>query len=168
MARLFFAIWPGDAAGALARLAGDLARVAEGTPVPEAKIHLTLAFLGEVGDARLAAAHEAARGLAFARFSFALDRVGSFRAARVAWAGCARVPQPLAALQGALAERLRAAGFALEERPFAPHATLARRARRPVPPAAIGRIAWRVDHFTLVRSATGTGRYEVLEEYRAG
>lgn len=168
MARLFFALWPGRAAPALARLGADVALVSEGKPVPSEKIHLTLAFLGEVEAARLADARDAARGVAFEPFSFALDRVGSFRAARVAWAGAAVTPEPIAALQSALAARLHSAHFRREERPFAPHATLARRTRRAVALATIDPIAWRVDAFTLVRSETGKGRYEVLEEYRAG
>ena len=167
MARLFFAVWPGEAAAPLARLAADLAVVAEGRAVPREKIHLTLAFLGEVPAARLDGAREAGAGVRFERFAFALDRVGSFRGARVAWAGSARMPEPLAALQSALAARLLAMGFVLEERPFAPHATLARRTRKPVPEAAIPAIDWRVDAFTLVRSGGGDGRYEVLAEYRA-
>ena len=168
MARLFFAVWPGNAAPALAHLGADVALVSEGRPVPSGKIHLTLVFLGDVQPALLADARAAGRGIAFQPFAFMLDRVGSFRAARVAWAGAALTPEPLAALQSALAARLRCARFPLEARPFAPHATLARRIRRPVPPAAIDPIAWRVDAFTLVRSETGNGRYEVLEEYRAG
>jgi 2'-5' RNA ligase len=168
MARLFFAVWPGEASAPLARLAADVAVVAEGRAVPREKIHLTLAFLGEVPAARLDAARAAAGHVRFEGFAFALDRVGSFRGARVAWAGSARVPAPLAALQSALAARLQSSGFALEERPFAPHATLARRTRKPVAPAAIRAIDWRVDAFTLVRSGSGDGRYEVLEEYRAG
>jgi 2'-5' RNA ligase len=168
MARLFFAVWP-DAAGAarLARLALDVAAVSEGKPVPPGKIHLTLAFLGEVPEARIDAAREAGAALGFGRFAFALDHVGSFRAARVAWAGSARPPAPLAALQAELVARLRDAGFGIEERPFAPHATLARRTRRPVPLASIEPVPWPVDAFTLVRSVTGTGRYEVMEEYSA-
>jgi 2'-5' RNA ligase len=70
-------------------------------------------------------------------------------------------------LQSALAPRLRAGGFALEERPFAPHATLARRKRKPVPAAAIPAIDWRVDAFTLVRTERGAGRYTVMEEFPA-
>ena len=167
MARLFFAVWPGEAAAALARLAAEVAIVADGKPVPIGKIHITLAFLGEVPDARRELAAQAGRELRFEPFGFTLDRVGSFRAARVAWAGSARTPRPLAALQEALAARLNAARFALEERAFTPHATLARRTRRPVPKAAIEPIAWEVGAFTLVRSVTGSGRYEVLEEYRA-
>jgi 2'-5' RNA ligase len=168
MARLFFAVWPGEAAAPLARLALDVARLAEGRAVPREKIHLTLAFLGEVPSARLDAAREAGAGVRFDGFAFALDRVGSFRGARVAWAGSSRMPAPLAALQSALAARLHACGFVPEERPFAPHATLARRTRKAVPAAAIPAIDWRVDAFTLVRSGSGDGRYEVLEEYRAG
>src|SRR5690348_18390568 len=113
MARVFFALWPGNAAPALSRLGADVALVSDGKPVPSEKIHLTLAFLGEVEAARLADAHDAARGVAFEPFSFALDRVGSFRAARVAWAGAAATPQPLAALQSALAARLHSAHFRL-------------------------------------------------------
>ena len=167
MARLFFAVWPGEAAPALARLGTEVAIVSGGRPVPQGKIHITLAFLGEVADARVEAARVAARGLAFERFCFVLDRVGSFRAARVAWAGSARDPAPLVALQAALCARLTAARFVPEERPFAPHATLARRTRHPVPAAGIQPIEWQVDAVTLVRSDPGNGRYEILEEYRA-
>ena len=168
MARIFFAVWPVSAgAQRLARLALDVATVSEGKPVPGEKIHLTLAFLGEVAEPRIEAAGAAARTIAFDRFAFALDRVGSFRAARVAWAGSGEAPAELAALQSALAARLREAGFEIEERPLAPHATLARRIRHPVPLAAIEPIAWPVDAFTLVRSVTGTGRYEVVEVYPA-
>ncbi|HSN19515.1 MAG TPA: RNA 2',3'-cyclic phosphodiesterase [Usitatibacter sp.] len=168
MARLFFAVWPGESsARALARLAADVALDAQGKPVPPEKIHLTLAFLGEVAPERAAAAREAASAVAFRPFAFALDQVGSFRVARVAWAGSREAPVALAELQAALAARLRAERFAIEDRPFAPHATLARRTRRPLRAASIEPIEWRVEAFTLVRSESGTGRYEVVEEFPA-
>ena len=47
--RLFFAAWPDAVAAAeLARVAEALAGLAQGKPVPPEKIHLTLAFLGEI------------------------------------------------------------------------------------------------------------------------
>ena len=53
MARLFFALWPdASARDALAKLALDVTAVTQGRAVPAAKIHLTLAFLGEVVDER--------------------------------------------------------------------------------------------------------------------
>jgi 2'-5' RNA ligase len=169
MARLFFAVWPDAAARArLEPLAAELADSASGKVVPIAKVHITLAFLGEVDAARVADAVLAARAVRCAPFSFALDRVGSFRGARVAWAGCAQVPEPLAALAAALAARLAASGFALDDRPYAPHATLARRIARSVTPAPLAPIPWPVGGFSLVRSETGTGRYTVMEVFAAG
>ena len=166
MARLFFALWPDAGARArLAPLAAGLADAASGKPVPIEKVHLTLAFLGEVDAERIAAAVDAARGVRLAPFAFALDRVGSFRGARVAWAGCAAVPAPLAALAAGLAARLVAAGFTLEDRPYAPHATLARRIARNVATAPVEPIPWPVGGFSLVRSEAGTGRYAVLEAF---
>lgn len=169
MARLFFAVWPdASAAARLATLARDLALACGGKPVPAAKIHLTLAFLGEIAPDRAVAAVEAARGVRFAPFGLALDSIGSFRAARVAWAGSVAPQAELEALQSDLAGRLRAAGFALEDRPFAAHATLSRRAVRAVPRARVDPVAWTVESFTLVRSGTGTGSYEVVETFTPG
>jgi 2'-5' RNA ligase len=86
----------------------------------------------------------------------------------VAWASCGHAPARLASLQSDLAASLGARGFTLEERPFAPHITLARRIRKPVPTAPTDAIAWRVRDVTLVRSETGTGRYAVMERWPLG
>jgi len=169
MARLFFAVWP-DTAGAarLEKLAGELAIVSEGKPVPREKAHLTLVFLGEVSAERAQAASEAAMDVRFAPFALTLDCVGSFRGARVAWAGSLAPQVELAQLQADLAGRLAKRGFVLEDRPFAPHATLARQVRKAVPRARIDPVEWTIDAFTLVRSESGTGRYAVMESFAAG
>jgi 2'-5' RNA ligase len=165
VARLFFALWPdADAAQALAALAGRVAEASGGRPMPRDKIHLTLAFLGQVGPAAHSQALAAARFRPRA-FEMELDRIGAFRSAGVAWAGIAAPPAELVSLQRKLEERLRARGFALEERGYAPHVTLARRVLRPVMPTSIEPIAWRASAFTLVRSETGSGRYVIEEEW---
>ena len=167
--RLFFALWPDEAAArALEVLALALADVAGGKPVPREKIHLTLAFLGEVPGDRVESASAAGAQARGAAFPFRLDEVGSFRRAGVAWAGCRRAPAGLVSLRSDLAASLAARGFTLEERAFAPHITLARRIRKPVPPAPAEAIAWRVRELTLVRSETGTGRYAVMERWPLG
>ena len=168
MARLFFAVWPdASAAAALARLAKEVAQVAGGRAVPAEKLHLTLAFLGEVDESRRDALSRCARPQA-GRLHLDLDRVGSFRRAQVAWAGASAPPRELIQAQEMLAGRLAAAGFAVEERQYTPHVTLARRIERPVPPEAIAPVAWNADELTLVRSETGTGRYTVLERWPLG
>ena len=167
MARLFFALWPApEAARELEAISKTLAEASGGKPVPAEKIHLTLAFLGEVAPERARSATEAATAVRGKVFEMKLDGVGSFRGARVAWAGTERTPPALESLQEQLAVELGARMFVLEERPFVPHVTLVRKIARNVPRAAIPAIAWRAEAFTLVRSETGAGRYLVVESWR--
>ena len=126
--RLFFALWPDDRLRAgLERLGIDLAARAEGKAVPAAKVHMTLAFLGEVPVDRFAAAADAASRVTGEAFELVLDEVGAFRPARVAWAGSSAGHPALTILQSGLAAELRREGFHLESRPFAAHVTLVRR-----------------------------------------
>jgi|PlaIllAssembly_1097288.scaffolds.fasta_scaffold534501_2 RNA 2',3'-cyclic 3'-phosphodiesterase len=166
MARLFFALWPDEAArGALAAMSKDLARRCAGRPVPGANLHLTLAFLGEVDANAIPALRHAAQPGATAAFELALDQLGAFARAGVAWAGC-RQPQPeLLALQAGIVQRLREAGFAPDERAFAAHLTLARRIREPLAPEPMEAVRWRVDSFALVESVRGEGAYRTLAEW---
>lgn len=158
MARLFFALWPGpDAAARLAEVAAQLAARAGGKPVAPARIHLTLAFLGEVAaPQREGLLDIEPRG---DRFRLTLDHVGSFRDARVAWAGASAPPPALLALQSWLAGELAARGCVLEKRAFAPHVTLVRKIGKAVPGAPMEPVAWEARELALVCSEAGTGRY---------
>jgi 2'-5' RNA ligase len=169
MARLFFALWPDEAAARrLAELSGSLAARSAGKPVPLEKVHLTLAFLGELAPVRAEAARQAAAQVRSRAFALELDEVGSFRSARVAWAGCVHPPPALEALQRGLAAALRSRDFVLEERPFAAHVTLARKTGKAIARAPMAPIVWQAREFTLVRSETGTGRYVVTEAWPLG
>jgi 2'-5' RNA ligase len=98
----------------------------------------------------------------------------------VLWLGVVGGLQPLAALALDCQERIRAAGFEVEERPFAAHCTLGR--PRPAWPAA-ARAAWAaaaarevelprftVDRLTLFRSRPRPygAEYSVVEELPLG
>jgi 2'-5' RNA ligase len=160
MARLFFALWPPpEARGPLAGLAGELARRCSGRPVPAERIHLTLAFLGEVDEPAGVRAREVAARLALPPLDLVFDRVGSFARAEVAWMGMSRPDPRLAAFAGELAARLESSGFRLDHRPFVPHLTLARRIRRPCPEAEVEPIDWTAGRFALVETEPGSGRY---------
>jgi 2'-5' RNA ligase len=164
--RLFLALWPGEETRAeLAEVAAALAGLASGKPTPAEKIHLTLAFLGEIPEERIDDVRGIAEAVREPPFELVLDRVGSFRKARVAWAGSSALPGELIRLQSRLEEGLRARGFALDDRPFAAHVTLARKIALPVPPAPMPPIRWRAGEYVLARSETGTGRYSVMEAW---
>ena len=97
---------------------------------PEA-MHLTLAFLGEVAEERVAAAERAlGEGAAAApALDLTAGGIGGFpdeRRARVLWAGVGGDLEALHDLQGRLAGCLRDEGFELDPKPYRPHVTLAR------------------------------------------
>src|SRR5687767_13125619 len=167
--RLFFALWPDPpATAALAVAAGELAALAGGKAVPAAKIHLTLAFLGEVGDDRLETVRSAASRLRCKAFDVALDQAGSFRGARVAWVGSRKPARGLVELHAALVGELSVCGFAPDERPYTPHATVARKISRQVERRAIAPIEWRAREISLVKSELGRGTYETLAGWSLG
>jgi len=81
-----------------------------------------------------------------------LDQVGGFKRAGIAWLG-ASSPQPqLKALRDDLAGVLQSRGFPVDERPYAPHLTLARRSLTVVDRRLPQPIRWRVTSFALVAS----------------
>ena len=167
--RVFFALWPDEAAASrLAEASKALALLAGGKPVGQAKIHLTLAFLGDLDESRLDAAKGAADGIEHPSFDLVLDQWGSFRGARVAWAGCTETPKALVGLHADLADRVRRAGFALDERPYAAHVTLARKVTRPIGRTRAEPIGWRAREVALVRSQLGKGSYETLKTWALG
>jgi 2'-5' RNA ligase len=170
---MFFAIVPdGAACGALDALARELAPETGGRPTPAANLHLTLAFLGTMPEDRRARIEAAARAAAAAtaQFDIALDSVGHFRAARVAWAGQAHTQQPLQHLFDRLRAGLAAAALPVEQRPFHPHVTLVRHCRHPPSGAPWPGTRWRAEALTLMASETlsGGARYRALASWPFG
>ena len=137
---------------------GALAR--RGALTPEENLHLTLAFLGEVPEARLGAVQEAMEAVDMVPLTLTFDRLGRFsqREGALWWLGAAPDPA-LETVQAALARQLRQRGFLLEERAFKPHLTLGRRMELPEAPdreAVLGApITAHAEQMTLMRSQRG-------------
>ncbi len=94
-------------------------------------IHLTLAFLGELTDAQLTEAMQAAKIAAQQAnpFTYHLSRLGIFgspQQPRVLWMGIDEPSGALTRLQRILNQELEQRGFEIDKRPFSPHLTLAR------------------------------------------
>jgi len=97
--------------------------------VKRENLHLTLKFLGDIGDDKLVAIAGALERLAHsqARFSFASRGLGVFpdiKRARVLWVGLEG--EPLARLAKAVEEAIEPIGFARERQGFKPHLTIGR------------------------------------------
>lgn len=151
MMRTFIAIELDETVrAALIRLEARLAQAAPSLRWTDAaKLHLTLAFLGELDDEQVRAATAAAQSAAThtQAFRVALAEPGYFgsrRSPRVIWAGVGGDTRSLLAAQARLADELAARGFPREERPFAPHLTLAR-VQRPLAPEEMERLLAAMD-----------------------
>ncbi len=170
-ARVFFALWPSSVnAEALGEIARREAASAGGKPTRPETIHLTLAFIGDVAEARLPALINAAAGVSCSAFSFVIDQLAYWPHNRIRWAGCSQPPPELPALAEALRSRLLAADFAVDrgKSGFLPHLTLLRKCREGVADLGLSPpLAWQADEFVLVRSqlAAGGSQYRVLQRF---
>lgn len=167
--RLFFALWPDP------EVRRGFEAVFEGLPPHRGRaphledLHITLVFLGEVeGDARVCA--EAAAGEIRGRpFDLLFDHVGYWPRPQILWSGPSVVPEALLELVMALGERLRRCGFRPEKRPYAPHITLARRARKVGGYSLEQPIFWPAREFVLALSDPNlTPRYQVVGRWPLG
>jgi 2'-5' RNA ligase len=163
--RVFFALWPDDATrSAISRATRSAVSASGGRPIAKDRLHLTVAFLGELTTAEL----EVARGVApipVGRFELELDALGVWPESKILWLAPLTPPDALGELEARLWEGLAERGFHTEDRVYRPHVTLARRAR-PVE-AAIEPVHWGVDDVALVESfPEGRGvHYEVIERW---
>jgi 2'-5' RNA ligase len=92
-------------------------------------LHLTLKFLGEVGDADVVRVCDALRGVSAASFSIAVSQLGALPPrgpARVLMADVAGDTNVLGALFNLIEDTCEPLGFTREKRNFHPHITLAR------------------------------------------
>lgn len=144
--RAFLAIpLPGGFLPVLESLQENLRRLAalnEFRWIPGENVHLTLRFLGEIGEEQAAGAgralEEAAGGVA--PFELRFERFGVFphlKNPNVLWVGPNQCPEPLVAFAAKLADGLEGAGFSPEKRLFRPHLTMARRRVRRRPPSGL-------------------------------
>jgi RNA 2',3'-cyclic 3'-phosphodiesterase len=151
--RLFFALWPPAATAAtLAAWAGRAQSVTGGKVTRSETIHLTLAFLGEVAENRVADAISAAKKARGEPHALPIELAKVWAHNSLVWVGPERTPPALDALARSLRAQLQAEGFAIEARPFAAHVTLVRKAHRAARLPALPALDWPVEEFTLVRS----------------
>ena len=169
--RLFFALWPDEAVREhLARWSRELRAACGGRPTRPENLHVTLAFLGNVADARVAEVERAAGEVRPCAVSLVLDRPGYWKHNRIAWAGASAVPEGLDAFVAELRRALTRSGTAFDaKKGFVSHVTLLRDAREPREMPALEPVAWRLDGFALVESTTlpSGSRYAVRRSWRA-
>ena len=154
--------------------------------VDPAGIHLTLAFLGELTDAQLSEAMQAAEIAAqqVKPFTYRLSRLGIFgspQQPRVLWMGIDEPSGAMTWLHRLLNQELEQRGFEIDKRPFSPHLTLAR-FKQPLMPdeqqglqrilagkqrGVVATHVCTVEHVNVMKSelSRAGARYTCLKEY---
>jgi 2'-5' RNA ligase len=99
--------------------------------IPRENMHITVKFLGDTPDTKIAPIETVLREVAehFRRFSITLDKPGCFprpEKANVLWVGLRFGAHELEELAKAVDLALSKLGYATEKRPFQPHITIAR------------------------------------------
>jgi RNA 2',3'-cyclic 3'-phosphodiesterase len=131
--RTFIAIEiPSEIKSALAALQTELRRAsADVSWTKPENLHLTLNFLGEVDEKRIAEVEQACVSSAaeFRPFTLSLNGAGVFpnaRRPRTLWAGLSGEVENVVALRNRIEEKLALLGFKREEKRFHPHMTIGR------------------------------------------
>lgn len=168
MASLFFALWPDEETR---KKLGEVSRQFKDKNlrlVKNANLHITLAFLGEVSELDQAKLIEKANSIRSGKFSLILDSIGIWEKPGILWIAPEEIPEVLNDLVVQLQSIIKQQGLNIDERPYKPHVTIAKKAKQFIVPKEKIHIPWSVKSFALVVSrSSGTGvEYHVLQEWR--
>ena len=167
MPRCFFALWPDD------DVRNQLEAISERLPdgcgrrVRIENLHITLVFLGNIGERVVERMRLAVDGFKGRKFSLTLDHNGWWKRPQVIWLGTDEVPEPLGELVAYLHTVATRHELRVDSRPYAPHLTLVRKAKRAVHGISFSPIHWNIRDFCLVQSITHASgaEYRIVQNW---
>jgi RNA 2',3'-cyclic 3'-phosphodiesterase len=167
MARLFFALWPNEEVRKALAKVSDQFKDENLRLVKNSNLHITLAFLGEVSEQDQLKLIEKAKSIKSNSFSLTLDSIGRWKKPGILWIGPKKIPEPLKDLVKQLQTVIKQQGLDIDDRPYKPHVTIARKAKQFTVPKEKIHIPWSVTSFALVVSkSSDTGvEYNVLQKW---
>jgi 2'-5' RNA ligase len=164
--RLFLALWPPESVRR--QVVGWQSQwqwPQKASVVPPERLHLTLHFLGEVAQQRLADLKYVLQPIRAQEFALNFTRSEMWQQG-VAVLRPVQAPTQLRGLHGRIGLALASIGMKAEERAWRAHVTLARRAAGAVAPPEPPDVHWVArEGFVLVQVLTGGRGYEVIERF---
>jgi 2'-5' RNA ligase len=133
-----------------------------GRPVDPKNYHVTLAFVGDVPETRLAMLRQIARTLRAPRFALTCESIEFWRHSRVVVAAVRAASPGLFDLWTKLNH-----ATGLQQEQLRAHVTLARKVAQAPVPQAMSPVEWHATNFSLIRSDTGGSEsaYTVLDTW---
>jgi len=156
---------PRETAQALHEWAGAVQRTSGGRVTRPEPIHLTLAFLGEVEEGRVATLK--ALEPRAAKHRLPIEQARYWKHNRIVWVGPLQTPAAAQGLVSSLGSILKQNGFRTEARDFTAHITLIRKARDPGRLPPVPEVSWPVEEAVLLRSRLSRegSSYEIVQRY---
>jgi len=153
--RLFFALWPDDRQRERLRdTMSPVARQVEGNAVYRGNWHVTLVFVGNFPEMRVAELQAATADIAVEPFRLRFDRLAYWQRPRIACLQAMSVPPPLEALVADLNRALAPFDLEPETGHYRPHVTAVRRARAFEPIVLARPLELNFESFELVESVS--------------
>jgi len=169
--RLFVAInFSESTRRGLVSLQAELKQTAtRGRFTAEENLHLTLAFLGACDRAQCQQAIRVVDSICTAAFPIEITRISRLQRTDgdIWWTGL-RESAPLKALQGDLTDKLRIAGFVLEDRPYTPHITLGRQMVTDMDEKTVSPFGETVEQIHLMKSEQVDGKLVYTSVWEKG
>jgi 2'-5' RNA ligase len=167
MKRLFFALWPSDAARQKIIQFTDLLTDPRLKKVATKNLHVTLVFLGLMDDAQQQKVIEAADDLSTSPIEMQFDQLTLWQQKRgILSLTSSSQPEPLLSLVKQLQNKVTEQGIELDKRAYTAHITLARNLKT-LPELKVEAIPWYSNEFVLVHSlSTDHGvHYQVIKSW---
>jgi len=154
MRRVFFAALPDRATRQQLERVLDALLFSAGRKIRPANLHITLAFAGSVDEDQLRCLIAKAESVQPMCLDIKLNRFACFERARVLWMGPAEEDSRLESLANDINQVLHRCGVHLDPRPFVPHVTLVRGARRLPENPRNTEVLWKSNGFALMESVS--------------
>ncbi|QWF70855.1 RNA 2',3'-cyclic phosphodiesterase [Methylomonas paludis] len=166
MKRQFFALWPdADLRQQCLQIMQNIP-ISLARPVTPANLHVTLQFLGQVNPDQEQALLAAAETLCISPMSLLFDQLNYWRKPGILCLSSHNYDNQVSILAAQLAAIAQDNGIQLDQQPFRPHITLARKAHAALA-IEFSPISW-IDHgFCLVESCSGNDGvvYKVIQRW---
>jgi len=167
MSRLFFALWPDEKTRKQLHNVSNALKQDHFRQTRSTNLHITLVFLGEVSASDQLQLIHRIDGIATRPFQLQLTQIGVWPKPGILWLAPEEIPRALLKLVGVIQACVRQQGLKTDLRPYKPHVTLARKAKRLPRSLPLVTISWEINRFVLVASNTlETGvEYQVLQSW---
>lgn len=166
MKRLFFALWPSDETRKQIIRINQSIKSSDLKKVKQENLHVTLVFLGNVDTESEILLRQCVKDVSVQPFVLDFDQLNYWRKPRILCLSTHQVHSQLLILVDTLKCKIKQCGIKTDERPYKPHITLARKARKQVDVDTLS-IKWPAQAFCLVEScSTPEGvHYQVLQRW---